>query len=177
MTKISLKLVDFIKKHEGLSLYPYVCPAGKLTVGYGHVIRNNDIILGVNGKLLNRILNKIKKFIQGFRQINNFLKTLFPRSMSQRRADQILKQDIQKFFNGIKPLIKVDLSKNQIYALTSLTYNIGLGAFKKSTLLRLINQEKFTEAAQQFDRWVYANGKKLNGLVKRRNEEKMLFLE
>ena len=69
------------------------------------------------------------------------------------------------------------LTQNQFDALLSLEYNIGITYFKSSTLLRLLNQGKYNDAANQFDRWVYANKKKLAGLVKRRSIEKALFLK
>lgn len=71
--------------------------------------------------------------------------------------------------------IKVSVTQNQFDALASFVYNIGETAFVKSTMLTLINQNNMTSAANQFDRWVIDNGKKIQGLVNRRNKEKKLF--
>ncbi|RPI74763.1 MAG: lysozyme, partial [Desulfobacteraceae bacterium] len=69
------------------------------------------------------------------------------------------------------------LSQNQFDSLVSLVYNIGAGAFERSTLLRLLNQGDYTGAANQFCLWNKAGGKILPGLIKRRCEETLLFLK
>lgn len=97
--------------------------------------------------------------------------------ISQAQAEGFLKQDLEKFERGIMEYVKVQINQNQFDALVSFTFNVGLGAFNKSTLLRLLNVNKITAAAAEFDRWVYAAGVKLDGLIERRNEEKKLFLE
>lgn len=71
--------------------------------------------------------------------------------------------------------VKVKINQNQFDALASFVYNIGETAFVKSTMLTLINQSKFDLAAAQFDRWIYDNGKVINGLKNRRAKEKQLF--
>jgi len=81
----------------------------------------------------------------------------------------------------IKALIKVPINNNQLNALISFVYNVGIGAFRDSTLLRLLNQGKpKSEVAAQFDRWIFGtkNGQRirLEGLVRRRKDEKELFL-
>ena len=96
--------------------------------------------------------------------------------ISKEQAEQLLKEDLKHFENAVSQLVTVKLNQSQFDALVSFMFNVGVYAFKKSTLLRLINQENFLEAANEFDRWVYANRKKLPGLVKRRADEKQLFL-
>ncbi len=96
--------------------------------------------------------------------------------ISKEQAEQLLKEDLKHFEASVSQLVTVKLNQAQFDALVSFTFNVGVYAFKKSTLLRLINQENFLEGANQFERWVYANRKKLPGLVKRREEEKKLFL-
>ncbi|MCX8041627.1 MAG: lysozyme, partial [Thermodesulfobacteriaceae bacterium] len=76
----------------------------------------------------------------------------------------------------IKPLIKVSIHPYMFDALLSFTFNVGVYAFKASTLRRRVNAKEWKEAANQFLRWVYARGRKLPGLVKRRQEERKLFL-
>ena len=73
--------------------------------------------------------------------------------------------------------VKVKLNQNQFDALASFVYNVGETAFIKSTMLNLLNQAKIGLAADQFDRWIYDNGKAINGLVNRRAKEKQLFLK
>lgn len=69
------------------------------------------------------------------------------------------------------------LSDNTFSAVTSITFNVGCGTMQKSTLFWLLRQGKVADACQQFPRWVYADGKQLPGLVKRRAEEKQLCLD
>lgn len=92
------------------------------------------------------------------------------------QAEELLKQDLKIFECEIQDLVKVKLNQNQFDALVSFIYNVGAGAFQDSTMRKFINAGHFPLAAGQFDRWVYAKGVKLNGLVKRRAAEKELFL-
>ena len=97
--------------------------------------------------------------------------------ITQAEAEKLLKEDLIIHSNNVLKLTKVKLNQNQFDALVSLEFNIGYGNFKNSTLLKLLNQGKYTLASNQFDRWIYSKGKVLQGLVKRRKEEKELFLK
>lgn len=70
----------------------------------------------------------------------------------------------------------VPLADHQQLALCSFIFNVGLGAFKKSTMLRKLQVGDIEGAANEFGRWIYDNGKVINGLVRRRMAEKLLFL-
>ena len=96
--------------------------------------------------------------------------------ISELMADQILRKDLKKFENSIKKLVKVPLSQCQFDALVSLVFNIGATNFKNSTLLKYLNNGEYSLAAEQFERWIYSNGKKLDGLLTRRKAEKEIFL-
>lgn len=98
-------------------------------------------------------------------------------AITKAEAENLLKQDLTRFERVINNVIKVNLNQNQFDALVSFSYNIGTGALKNSTLLKLLNNEDYKGAAEQFDKWVYAGGKKLAGLIKRRTAEKELFLK
>lgn len=88
-----------------------------------------------------------------------------------------LQQDIKQRVTAIKKLIKVPVRQNELDALTSLAYNIGLGAFQRSTLLRLLNSNApKIQVADQFLRWNKAGGKEVRGLTIRRQLERKLFL-
>jgi len=90
-------------------------------------------------------------------------------------ADKLLLKDLVEYDQAVNKLVTVPLSENQYDALVSFTYNVGISAFKGSTLLRVLNQEKYSEAANQFMRWVKAGNKTIQGLVNRRQAEKELF--
>lgn len=96
--------------------------------------------------------------------------------ISEEGAEELLKQDLRHYENGINKHVKVELNQNQFDALVSFSYNLGVFALRTSTLLRVLNEGDYEEAANQFGRWVRANGKVLNGLVRRREAERSLFL-
>ncbi len=99
------------------------------------------------------------------------------RVITQAEADHLLEEDLTKFEQGVQALVEVVLNPNQFSALVCLAYNIGLGNFKDSTLLLLVNHEMFNAAGAQFGRWVYDNDVVLPGLVTRREAERELFLK
>jgi lysozyme len=86
-------------------------------------------------------------------------------------ALSVAHRDIKGFEGAIKSCVKVPLYQWEYDAYTSLAYNIGSGAFCRSTLVRLLNQERYEEACRQILRWDHFQGKPLAGLTKRRNEE------
>lgn len=97
-------------------------------------------------------------------------------TISQSTADGLLKAHILDLSLELTDLLGNKLEQNEFDAIISLIYNIGMGAFKKSTMCHLLLEKQTAKAALEFERWVYANGKKLPGLVKRREAEKELFL-
>lgn len=141
--KISKKGINLIKGFEACKLTAYICPAGKLTIGWGHT--GKDVVKGLK--------------------------------ITQERADELLLNDIRIAENAINNLVKVELNQNQYDALVSFVFNVGVSAFKKSTMLKFLNVGHFPLAAGQFDRWIYSKGVVLQGLVKRRKIEKDLFMK
>lgn len=95
--------------------------------------------------------------------------------ITQARAEAILNQDLEKFVTGVSHLVSVPLNQNQFDSLVSLAFNIGLSAFKDSTLLQKLNQKDYAGAANEFPRWCHAGGRILDGLVLRRKAEQVLF--
>lgn len=96
--------------------------------------------------------------------------------ISMARGEQLLKEDLKRFENAVNVLVKVPLNQNQFDALVSFAFNVGVNAFKNSTLLRVLNQGNYDRASSELMRWVNGGGKKLPGLVRRRKAEKALFL-
>lgn len=97
-------------------------------------------------------------------------------SITQRKADQLLRCGIVNYEQDVNRLVKVPLVQNQFDALVSLSYNIGTRAFSTSTLLRDLNQRRYAKSADEFLRWQYANGKPLAGLLRRRRAEREFFI-
>ncbi len=96
--------------------------------------------------------------------------------ISVEQAEKYLQDSLVTIEDEIKTLVKVPLNDNQLAALESFVYNLGIGAFAKSTLLKLLNKGEYADAAVQFGFWVHAGSKILPGLVKRREAERKLFL-
>ena len=96
-------------------------------------------------------------------------------TITAARAEELLRDDVRQFEAAVSRLVKVPLNQGQHDALVSFAFNLGAKALEQSTLLRLLNAGDYSGAAAQFDRWVYASGKKLSGLVKRRAAERALF--
>lgn len=97
--------------------------------------------------------------------------------VTELEADQMLRRDLDYYATKVADVIHITLNQNQFDALVSLTYNIGVPAFAKSTLLKKLNEGNFHAAGEQFTRWVHAKGKKLPGLIRRRSEEQEMFLK
>jgi lysozyme len=142
--KVSEQGLALIRRFEGFSPHIYLCPAGKPTIGYGHVIRKDE-------------------------QVNP--------PIGQDEADKLLKNDVEIAEQAINRLVRTGLNQPQFDALVSFVYNIGIQAFEKSTLLRMLNRKEYQGAAQEFCRWVYVNGRRSKGLLRRRDAETMLFQE
>lgn len=105
--------------------------------------------------------------------------------ITKEQAESYFRNDVAIHENNVSKLVKVPLNQHQFDALVSFEYNIGYGQFASSTLLRLLNQKKYSEAAEQFGRWVYAKVRQpsgeyktvaLPGLVKRRKYERDFFV-
>ena len=91
-------------------------------------------------------------------------------------AHDLMRQDLGWVEKCIEETVQVPLLQNQYDALCSFIYNIGEQQWKRSTFLSLLNEARYTEAADQFHRWRFDNGKEIFGLVKRRERERELFL-
>lgn len=111
--------------------------------------------------------------------------TVYPNGVKVKQGDTCtleqaktyFKHDLAKFEKTVNESVTVPLTQNQFDALVSLTYNIGSGAFKNSTLLTVLNKGDYQGASDQFLVWNKAGGKVMNGLVRRREAERALFLK
>lgn len=143
--KVSSKGLELIKEFEGFSSVAYLCSAKKATIGYGNTFWEDGTPVKIGDQI------------------------------SKERAETLLKHVVDNFSVAVEVDIKIEVTQNQFDALVSLAYNIGLGAFKNSTLLRQLNRGNFVGASQEFLRWDKSNGKPLLGLTRRREREKLLF--
>jgi lysozyme len=97
--------------------------------------------------------------------------------ITQEQAELFLENDTLFFYKNVLELVGSICNAEQITALTSFSFNVGVENLKRSTLLKVIkeNPRNFTTIRKEFMRWVYADGKILNGLKTRRNAEADLF--
>jgi lysozyme len=147
MGKLSPAGLDFIAECEGFSATVYTCPAGKPTIGYGHVVLPGEPY-GQPGYV-----------------------------MDEDAALRLLDADAASAVRTVNKSVDVPLEQSQFDALVSLAFNIGSGAFASSTLLRLLNEGDRLAAALEFIKWHKAGGKPLAGLIRRRALETAMFLE
>lgn len=101
----------------------------------------------------------------------------FPGTITKEESRELLRKDVKIAEDAVNNSVKVSLTQDQFDALVSFTFNVGGGALKKSTLLRLLNAGDYQGAADQFPKWRVAGGKVLQGLVNRRQAERQTFLK
>lgn len=143
---ITQEAINLIKEHEGCRLKAYKCPAGIDTIGYGNTYYEDG--------------TKVKP----------------GDVITQDRADKLLMFILEGFLKSILKVLKVNLTPNQIGAIVSFVYNVGLGNFLKSTLLKKLNGNPNDPTIKdEFMKWNKANGKELAGLTKRRQKEAELY--
>lgn len=94
---------------------------------------------------------------------------------TQAQADLDLLANVADAVDCVNDSVRVPLTQNQFDALVDFTFNVGCGAFKSSTLLRMLNAGDLQGAHDQLDRWVMDNGKRVQGLQNRRDAEQALF--
>lgn len=92
-------------------------------------------------------------------------------------AEKLLKSDLAEFEGAVDALVNVELTQNQFNALVSFAFNVGVGAFRKSTLLKVLNQGEYGKVPNELSKWVKDNGKVVQGLVKRRALEAAMFMD
>ncbi|SQI42344.1 Phage-related lysozyme (muraminidase) [Leminorella richardii] len=95
--------------------------------------------------------------------------------ISQAQAERYLKADLVRVEQDVRILARVPLTQGQFDALVSFAFNCGTRALSTSTLLRKLNGRDYVGAAEEFSRWVFANGKRFAGLERRRRLEKRMF--
>ena len=94
---------------------------------------------------------------------------------SQEKADMMLEDELQEYGEHVEELVTMPLSQNQFDALTSWTFNLGPTNLATSTLLKVLNAGEYEDVPAQIKRWNKANGNVLEGLVRRREAEALLF--
>lgn len=139
---VSQKGLNFIKSFEGFSSKPYRCPAGYKTIGYGHLIKDNENI----------------------------------ESVTKSYAVELLKQDVEAAESIVRRFTKVFLTQNQFDMLVSFVFNLGGGAYQRSSLRSKVNREEHEAVPFEFLKWIYSKGDILPGLLRRRRLEAKIYV-
>lgn len=100
---------------------------------------------------------------------------MYANGITEAAAEALLSKDVWSAERAVLRLIKVPLTDGQFDALVSFTFNLGGGALQRSTLRRKINREEHSEVPEQLMRWVWAGGRKLRGLMRRRKAEALFY--
>ncbi len=96
-------------------------------------------------------------------------------TISKDQAEEMLVEELHEYENYVNEYVNVALSQNQFDALVSWVYNLGPANLKSSTMLKVLNDGKYEEVPYQMKRWNKAGGKVLDGLVRRREAEALLY--
>lgn len=139
--------LGIIKSFEGFAPTPYLCPANRWTIGFGSTWD-----------------------IKGNAVTGSHL------PVTRDEAGRLLAREVRHVEGAINKLVKSELTENMFSAIASLVYNIGTGNFQRSTLKMKLNRGEYENAADEFGKWRKAGGRILKGLVRRRAQERELFL-
>lgn len=146
---IFMKSKELIAGEEGLRLTVYRDPgAGAWTIGWGHLVLPGE----------------------------RFHPYGTVRTITRAEADALFDADLAVARAAVNDFVKVPLTDNQRAALESFVFNVGVSAFRRSTLLKKLNLGDYSGAVAEFDRWVFDDGKRIDGLVARRAREQEVFL-
>lgn len=133
--------IAFIKRWEGVKLKAYLCPANVWTIGVGHTAAMGD-----------------PKPVSGMK-------------ITEAEADDILRRDLRSIERDVIAAVKVHVNQRQFDTLVSFVFNVGIGAFRKSTLLKKLNANGYDEVPSELMKWTRAGGRVVQGLVNRRKAE------
>jgi lysozyme len=147
--------LDLLQQWEGFKLQVYKDSAGLPTIGVGHLLTKSELSSG---------------------KINiNGVPVKYADGLTTQQVNDLLAQDVQPAATAVNNGVKVALNQNQFDTLVSFTFNVGVGAFASSTLLKLLNQGQYEQVPTQLLRWTRAGGQVVQGLVNRRNNEIKLW--
>jgi len=149
--------IALLAQWEGIREDTYKDSAGLDTIGVGHLITAEEKRTGTI-------------IIDGAH-------IPYEAGLTKNQVSLLLRQDLSRFEKAVSDMVAVSLNVNQFDALVAFVFNIGIGGFEKSTLLRLLNQGNYDSVPEQLRRWNKAAGQVVQGLVNRREKEVALWLD
>ena len=135
-----------IRRFEGFRATAYRCPAGVWTIGYGHTSQAGPPVVTAG------------------------------MTVREAVADRMLREDVRRFAAEVRALLVREVSAAQFSALVSFAYNVGIGAFRSSSVLRAVNAGRLEQVPSRLQLWVKGGGRVLPGLQRRRAAEAELFM-
>lgn len=166
--KLSKVGADLMHRYEGYRNRPYLCPAHIWTIGYGHVLYQDQIrlpMVRVEGKDVPMIRKEYP-----LRQEDN-------RVWSKQEIEELFEEDVKSFERGVLRLVPGCAGyQGRFDALVSFAFNVGAGNLQRSTIRMRANRNEWQAAGDAFLLWNKAGGKVLPGLDRRRKDERALFL-
>src|SRR5436853_1141896 len=136
--------LELLEQWEGFKTTVYKDSAGLPTIGVGHLLTKSELSSG-------------KITING-------LPVKYHDGLTEQQVADLLAQDVQSAVAAVSSHVKVSLNQNQFDALVSFAFNVGVGAFTGSTLLRVLNQSQYNQVPAQLLRWTRAGGHQVQGL-------------
>ena len=165
--KLSETGANLMHQYEGYRNKPYLCPAHIWTIGYGHVLYQEQI----------RLPMVRKEGYTGMIRSEYPLRAEDNRVWSKNETNKLFEDDVANFERGVLRLTPTVLGRQGAFdACVSFAFNAGLGNFQRSTIRMKANRQDWEGAAEAFMQWTKGGGRELAGLVKRRKAEKALFL-
>lgn len=136
---------------EGLKTKVYLDSAAKKTIGIGHLLTPEELLtskINIDGKYIDYSLG-----------------------ISEKNCHDLCMQDLERFRYAVEDFVNVQLNQNQFDALVIFCFNVGIEAFKKSTLLKILNEGDYAGVPAQLRRWNKSGGVEVQGLNNRRQAE------
>jgi lysozyme len=149
--RVSKQGKQLFKEWEGLECNVYLDSAGYPTIGIGHLLTRAELS---SGKII--IGDQVVGYSDG---------------LTEDQCWELLGQDLWIAENAVNQYVDVPLTQNQFDSLVSFVFNVGVGAFRDSTLLRFLNNLQYDAVPEQLKRWNKSGGKVVQGLVNRREKE------
>ena len=151
--KMSERGLEVLMELEGIENVIYKDVAGYPTVGVGHLLTKDELSSG--------------KIVLSDGQVID----LREGRITDSEVKALLQDDIVRYEDAVNLYVTVAITQEHFDALTSFTFNVGAGAFSRSTLLRRLNAKRYADVPAQFKRWNRAGGRVVKGLINRRNVE------
>jgi lysozyme len=165
--KLSARGADLMHRYEGYRTRPYLCPAHIWTIGYGHVLYQDQIRLPVT---------RVGDY-QGMIRKEYPLRPEDNRVWTKDEIENLFSQDVASFERGALRLSPNLAGRQGAFdAVVSFAFNAGLGNYQRSQIRIRNNRGEFDGAAEAFMMWTRGGGRELPGLVRRRKDERALFL-